>query len=644
MFPPRLIRMAIKMSLLDKINSPADLRGLTPAELEHLAAEIRDLLIQTVSKNGGHLASSLGVVELTIALHRVFNSPDDKIVWDVGHQSYAHKLLTGRREQFATLRQYNGLSGFPVRTESPHDAFGAGHAGTSVSAALGMAIARDMNGMSHQVVAVIGDGSLGAGMAFEAINHVGHLGNKLIVVLNDNGMSISPSVGAVSTLLNQVRFDPMYEFAKKEAKKRVTRLPLGGLAWTLSKRIKSQVEGALLPSMFWEQLGFTYLGPVDGHNIRELEAALSRARDFESRPTLVHVLTKKGKGYTIAEDNATKFHGVSPSISEANSAPSYSQVFGQTVLRLMQENEKVVAITAAMLDGTGLAPVFSEFSDRVFDVGICEQHAVTLAAGLSTQGFIPIVAVYSTFLQRAYDQIIHDVCLQGLPVVFAIDRAGIVGDDGKTHQGSFDISYLRCIPDMIVAAPKDEDEFQHLLYTAVNTGRPMAVRYPRGNGEGVPFKSDLQLMPIGKGEMIRDGQDLAILAMGPAVYAALAAAEQLARDGIDCAVANVRFAKPLDSELILELANRTKKVLTVEENALCGGFGSAVMESLCKLELNGVKVKCLGLPDRFIEHGSQPLLRSMFALNSDGIVRYVRASFPELVLETSSKQLEEANW
>jgi 1-deoxy-D-xylulose-5-phosphate synthase len=624
-------------ALLDKIDSPSDLKTLGQAELEQLAREIRELLIQRVSLNGGHLASNLGVVELTIALHRVFNSPEDKIVWDVGHQSYTHKLLTGRRKHFATLRQFEGLSGFTDRAESEHDVFGAGHAGTSISAALGMALARDLEKRSYQVVAVIGDGSLGTGMAFEALNHAGHLGTKLIVILNDNGMAISPSIGALAKLLNQVRFDPRYEFAKKEARRRVTRLPFGESAWALSKRIKSQLERALLPSAFWEELGFIYLGPVDGHNLRELEAALSRARDFESTPTLVHVLTKKGKGYAVAEANATKFHGVAPPSTTSSQAPSYSQVFAQTLLRLMRENEKVVAITAAMLDGTGLNIVASEFPNRVYDVGICEQHAVTLAAGLATQGFIPIAAIYSTFLQRAYDQVIHDVCIQNLPVVFAIDRAGIVGDDGKTHQGAFDISYLRSIPNLIVSAPKDEDELQHLLFTAVSAGQPMAIRYPRGRGEGVPLKPELAKLPIGKGELLREGQDLAILALGLTVHPALVAAERLAEEGISCAVANARFVKPLDAELVLELASKTKRLLTVEENALAGGFGSAVLELLGKAKLAEVRVECLGLPDTFIEHGSQKLFRSMFDLDAEGIARRVKTSFPELLAKAAAR-------
>jgi len=624
-------------TILSKINCPADLKSLQPTELEQLAVEIRQTLVKTVSENGGHLASSLGAVELTIALHRIFTSPQDKIIWDVGHQSYAHKLLTGRRESFDSIRKYKGLSGFPVCSESSHDAFGTGHAGTSVSAAMGMALARDLAGLNYHVVAVIGDGSLGTGMALEAVNHAGHLGTRLTVVLNDNAMSISPSVGAISRILNQVRFDPRYEFAKRRAKKFASHLPFGESAWALSKWMKSRVERALLPSSFWQQLGFTYLGPVDGHNFVELEAALKRARDYESRPTLVHVLTQKGKGYSLAEVDATKYHGVSPRGNNKNNAPSYSQVFGKTILRLMQENERVVAISAAMLDGTGLSEAAAKFPRRVFDVGICEQHAVTLAAGLATQGFIPIVAIYSTFLQRAYDQIIHDVCLQNLPVVFAIDRAGIVGDDGKTHQGAFDISYLRTIPNIIVAAPKDEDELQHLIFTAVQANQPMAVRYPRGNGEGVAMKPHFRELPIGKGELLRDGEALAILAIGSSVYPALAAADKLSKEGIRCAVVNARFAKPLDNDLILGLANRMR-LITVEENAVAGGFGSAVTDLLGNSELAPVKIEHLGLPDQFVEHGTQEILRYIFNLDCEGIVRKIKLSFPELSAAPSARR------
>ena len=578
--------------ILEKVNSPEDLKALSYVELDELAGELRDEIVKTISLNGGHLASSLGAVELTIALHRIFHSPQDKMIWDVGHQSYAHKLLTGRKDRFSTIRQYGGLSGFPSRQESPHDAFTTGHAGTSISAALGMALARDLNKADYNVIAVIGDGSLGAGMAFEAINHAGHQGTKIIVILNDNGMAISPTLGAMSKLLNQVRIDSRLETAKNKIKRAFGILPLGASALRLSKQAKRGLERVLLPNAFWEQMGFLYLGPLDGHNIREMEAALIRARDYESKPVIIHVLTTKGKGYAAAEDNAVKFHGISPRIpvkENGNGSSSYSQVFGKTVQRLMQENEKIVAISAAMIDGTGLAPVAAEFPARVLDVGICEQHAVTLAAGLATQGFIPIVAVYSTFLQRGYDQIIHDICLQNLPVVFAIDRAGIVGEDGATHQGAFDISYLSNIPNMIVSAPRDEDELQHLLYTAVKAGRPMAMRYPRGHGEGVELNPKLQTLEIGKGEILRDGADLAILAIGSMVYPALNAARLLSKEGIECSVVNARFAKPLDSELILRLARKTGRLVTVEENTLAGGFGSAVLELLAKSKVESSK-------------------------------------------------------
>ena len=620
--------------ILDKIQFPGDLRTLSYTELDQLSKELRIEIVKTISNNGGHLASSLGAVELTIAIHRIFNCPQDKVIWDVGHQSYSHKLLTGRKERFSTIRQYGGLCGFPSREESPYDAFTTGHAGTSISAALGMALARDLKKEHYQVVAVIGDGSLGTGMAFEAINHAGHKGARMIVVLNDNGMAISPTLGAMSRLLNQVRIDSRYEHAKNKFKRAVSRLPLGGSALRLSIQAKRGLERVLLPNAFWEEMGFIYLGPLDGHNIREMEAALIRARDYESKPVIVHVLTTKGKGFAAAEENAVKFHGISP-VDEVkeNGRSSYSQIFGQTVQRLMRENNKVVAISAAMLDGTGLSAAAVEFPDRVIDVGICEQHAVTLAAGLATQGFIPIVAIYSTFLQRGYDQIIHDVCLQKLPVIFAIDRAGIIGEDGATHQGAFDISFLNTIPGMIVSAPKDEDELQHLLYTAVKTGQPMAIRYPRGFGNGIKLKSELELIPVGKGEILRQGSDLAIVAIGSPVRAALDAAELLKLESIECAVINARFAKPLDTELILGVAGKTNRVLTIEENTLAGGFGSSVLSLLVQNGMGQVKVECIGLPDRFIEHGNPELFRSKFDLDSAGIIRRIKTAFPEIGLK-----------
>jgi len=615
--------------LLDRINSSTDLKGLTPRELKQLAPEIREELVARVTANGGHLASNLGVVELTIALHRVFDSPRDKIIWDVGHQSYVHKLLTGRRQDFASLRQYGGLSGFTCRSESQHDPFGAGHASTSVSAALGMAIARDLSGDDYHVIAVIGDGAITGGMALEALNQVGHLGSKLIVVLNDNGMSISSTVGALAKLLSKVRFDPRYYRAKEESKRVLTALPLGDWLWQVSQWVRSGLKGLIMPTMVWEELGFTYMGPIDGHNIRDLEIALIQARDYRLKPTFIHIITTKGKGYLPAEGNAVYFHGVPARGVSAEVIPTYSEVFAQTVLRLARENPRLMVITPAMPEGNCLSIVEAEFPQRVFDVGICEQHAVTFAAGLATQGFIPIVAIYSTFLQRAFDQIIHDICLQDLPVIFAIDRSGIVGEDGKTHQGAFDISYLTLIPNLIVAAPKDENELQHLLYTAVKSGHPMAIRYPRNSGLGVELDTALHEIPMGKWEIVRDGEDVAILAIGAMVAPALEAAQELASNGIEATVVNSRFAKPLDSELITDLTSNIKRIVTVEENALCGGFGSSVVKLLQQSGICDIKVKSIGIPDEFVEQGAQATLRAKYGLDAKGITQQVLALLPD---------------
>jgi len=632
--------------MLERIDEPAALRGLSQQELDELAREVRDLLIGTVSENGGHLASNLGVVELTIALHRVFETPQDKLIWDVSHQCYVHKLLTGRRERFATLRQYGGLSGFTSRAESPHDPFGTGHASTSISAALGMALARDLAGERHHVVAVIGDGALSGGMALEALNHASHLDTKVIVVLNDNGMAISPNIGAISKFLNLLNRAPRYEHVKADTKRTLARLPGGGPILKLVTWLKGRLKGALVPSAFWEKLGFDYIGPIDGHSIRDLEAALSRARDAKRKTTIVHVLTEKGKGYPPAEEDSARFHGLSPNGHGGNGqkpAPSYSDVFGQTVLQLMRQDERIVAVTAAMCEATGLGPAARAFPERVFDVGICEEHGVTMAAGLASRGFRPIVAIYSTFLQRAFDQIIHDVCIQGLPVTFAIDRAGIVGEDGRTHQGAFDLSYLRLLPNMTVAAAKDEEELRHLLYTATRLGGPMAVRYPRGEGVGLPLTGPLQLLPLGVSELLRSGADLTIATVGPAAWAALAAAEELSACGIECAVVNARFIRPLDHETILTLASGSGRLVTIEENALAGGFGSAVLEAMDQAGVINVRVERIGLPDRFIEHGPQELFRAMFDLDAEGIVRRVRAAFPELALEAPSPLIRSAD-
>jgi 1-deoxy-D-xylulose-5-phosphate synthase len=591
--------------LLDRIDSPADLKGLTHPELDRLADELRDVMVSTVTKTGGHLASSLGVVELTIALHRVFDSPRDKLIWDVGHQSYAHKLLTGRRDRFDTLRQYGGLSGFPDPAESPHDAFATGHASTSVSAATGIALARDLAGDDYSVVAIIGDGSLTGGMAFEGLNHVGHLGTRMIVLLNDNAMAISPSVGAMSRILNNIRLDPRYYKTKEEAGRVVTSLPGGRAVEKWFNRMKLGLKGMILPTQIWEAMGFKYIGPVDGHDIPRLESALAKARDYAPRPVFVHVLT------TTASTNG----------------PSYSEVFGEAMAELFRLDERLVGVSAAMMEGTGLSIVAEEFPHRVFDVGICEQHAVTFAAGLATQGFIPIIAVYSTFLQRAFDQVVHDVCGQGLPVVLAIDRAGIVGDDGKTHQGTLDLSYLCCIPNLIVAAPRDEGELRHLLYTGVNAGGPMAIRYPRGKGLGVPLEGEFRKLPIGKGEVLKEGKDVTVVSIGHTVAPSVEAAKVLSGKGIDCGVIDARFAKPLDSDLIMNVAGKTKRLVTVEENALPGGLGNAVAAMFSCVP--DVHVLRLGIPDEFVGHGTQDILRAGYDLDAKGIAQRIEAFMVE---------------
>jgi 1-deoxy-D-xylulose-5-phosphate synthase len=546
----------------------------------------------------------------------------------VGHQSYVHKLLTGRRKRFKTIRQYGGLSGFTNRSESEHDPFGAGHASTSVSAALGMAIARDLAGDDYNVAAVIGDGAITGGMALEALNQLGHLGSRVCVVLNDNGMSISPSVGSIAKLLGRIRFDYRYRWAEEESRKVLSRFPWGRKIWQAGNRVIKGFRGLIIPTVLWEELGFAYMGPIDGHNIKELEKALARARDYRTQPTLIHVITTKGKGYLPAEGDAVYFHGVAAKGAPAKKIPSYSEVFAQTVLRLAREDPKLVAVTPAMPEGNCLSMVEAEFPKRVFDVGICEQHAVTFAAGLATQGFKPVVAIYSTFLQRAFDQVIHDVCLQELPVIFAIDRSGIVGDDGKTHQGTFDISYLMLIPNLIIAAPKDENELQHLLYTAVKANRPMAIRYPRGSGVGVDLEPELHEIPIGKGEILREGEDVAILAIGSVVMPALEAASKLAEQGIEATVVNARFAKPLDAELIINIAGRIKHLVTVEENAVSGGFGNSVVELLQQSGISDVQIKTIGIPDEFVEQGSQAVLRAKYGLDAQGIAKQVLELVP----------------
>ncbi|MBI4698262.1 MAG: 1-deoxy-D-xylulose-5-phosphate synthase [Nitrospirae bacterium] len=611
---------------LEKIKKPEDIKKLTPPELKELSRELREAIIERVAINGGHLASNLGVIDLTIALHYVFNSPQDKIIWDVGHQSYAHKILTGRARAFSTLRQYRGLSGFPKIEESPHDAFGTGHSSTSISAALGIIEGRDQKKESFKVIAVIGDGAMTAGLAFEGLNHAGHLQKDLIVILNDNEMSISPNVGALSAYLNRIMTGDLYTKFKKETKHFLERIPkVGEPVLKMAQRAEDTFKGFFVPGMLFEELGFEYVGPVDGHRIDVLIETLDRFKDFPG-PVLIHTITKKGKGYGPAEKSPWIFHGIGPfDIETGSQMPSghstYSEIFGSCLVRLAKEDNRVVAITAAMTEGTGLAEFARTFPSRLYDVGIAEGHAVTFAAGLATRGLKPVVAVYSTFLQRAYDEIVHDVCLQKLPVIFAIDRAGIVGEDGPTHNGAFDLSYLRHIPNMVVMAPRDETELGNMLKTAVHYNGPVAIRYPRGAASQIPDGTEFKKINIGESEILKTGGDVLILAIGTAVKPALHAGKLLDDMGINACVVNARFAKPIDTPLIASLVKDIKYVLTVEENTVLGGFGSAVLEQLSAMNITDLKIKLLGLPDTFIEQGPQSLLRKMAGLDADKIAR-----------------------
>ncbi len=617
-------------SLLAQIESPSDLKKLHKDQLPQLAEELRQQIVSTVATNGGHLGSSLGVVELTIALHRVFDSPRDKIIWDVGHQAYAHKLLTGRRERFATLRRLGGLSGFPKRTESEHDIFGVGHSSTSISAALGMAAAGDILGETDKIVAVIGDGSLTAGMAFEGLNHAGGLKQKLVVILNDNEMSISPNVGALSAFLSKKMTTDAFIRFKKETEYMLSHVPkIGRDLVNLAKRAEESLKGFMTPGMLFEGFGFDYFGPLDGHNMDELTKTLQNVAQIKG-PVLLHVMTKKGKGYQPAEQNPPKFHGVGPFDAQTGeakgkkpgSAPSYTQVFSQTLCGLAQTDPRIVAITAAMAEGTGLKAFSEQFPERFYDVGIAEQHAVTFAAGLACRGMRPVVAVYSTFLQRAYDQVVHDVCLQQLPVTFAMDRGGLVGADGPTHHGVFDLSFLRHIPNLVFAVPRNEVELQRLMKTAGQYDGPFAYRYPRGAGLGLPLAQQPEAVAVGSGELLRPGADGAIVALGPLVDEALAAAEQLSQQGLSIAVMDARFVKPLDTEALLALAEQVPFIVTAEENVLQGGFGSAVLEFFCDRGIS-IPVRRLGIPDRFIEQGTQAELREQLGLNAAGLVAAV---------------------
>jgi len=631
------------MKHLQQINAPADLRRLRPEQLQEVANEIRQYILETMSRVGGHTGASLGAVELAVALHYAFDTPRDRLVWDVGHQAYAHKILTGRRDELPTIKQYNGLSGFLRRDESEFDTFGAGHASTSLSAALGMAAARDEKGEDHHVVAVIGDSSLAGGMAMEAVNQAGHLKTRLIVLLNDNEMSIAPAVGALTGYLNRIREAQGYHRFKDEVGDLLHDIPsFGERLYQAAKTVKDAIAAAVLPGALVNELGFKYVGYVDGHNPLALVHALEEAKGVKDGPVIVHALTQKGKGYPAREKNYYAWHATgafdlktgTPVKASKPSHPQYTAVFGQTMCELMAKDSKIVALTAAMPDGTGVDKILEKFPDRSFDVGIAEQHCVTFAAGMSTEGLKPVCVIYSTFLQRAFDQIVHDVCLQNLNVKFCMDRAGIVGGDGPTHHGLLDIAYLRGVPNMIAMAPKDEGEMRDMLYTMLEHVGPAAMRYPRGNGTGADIARAPHLLEIGKAELLRDmngGGEVAIIAYGSMAHPSLQAAEELAKEGIEATVVNARFVKPLDAGLLLALARTKRLIVTVEEAYLAGGFGSAVMELL---EENGlldtVRVVRMGVPDRIITHGDPKLLLAKYGLDADGIYTRVRENWEVL--------------
>ncbi len=618
------------MSLLEKINSPADLKKLDRKDLPVLADEIRKVIVDVVSKNGGHLASSLGAVELAIAIHYVFDTPDDKLIWDVGHQAYAHKLLTGRRDTFHSLRQHKGLAGFTRIEESPYDTVSTGHSSTSISAGLGVAHAKYLKKEKSKVIAVIGDGSMTAGLAYEGLNQAGDKfkDRELIVILNDNDMSISRNVGALSSFLSRTLSGKRLQEARKEFGEFLRSLPkIGGDVYQWAKRTEESFKTFTTPGMLFEAFNFEYFGPINGHKLNHLIDILNNIK-YLKEPVLLHVTTRKGKGYAPAEENPIYFHGcgcfeveTGNCIDPKTTVPSYTEVFGQTMIRLAEKDERIVAVTAAMPEGTGLANFAEAYPDRFFDVGIAEQHGVTFAAGMATEGLKPVVAIYSTFLQRAYDQVMHDVCLDRLPVIFAIDRGGIVGEDGSTHHGLFDMSFLRCLPNMVIMAPADENELQHMLATAIEHDGPIALRYPRGSATGIPLDEVIKPLPLGKGQILENGDDILILAIGKSVGDALAAGNTLKEQGISATVVNCRFVKPLDVKLISSLAERIPRVITVEENALQGGFGSAVLEALNDAGINGLHVKRIGVADTFVEHGPQQLLRSIYGIDAAAIVK-----------------------
>ncbi len=617
---------------LSKVDSTDDLKRLNNREIQILADEIRSFLIDSVSKTGGHLASNLGVVELTLALHTVFNSPDDKIIWDVGHQAYVHKILTGRREQFSTLRQYKGLSGFPKRYESEHDHFDTGHSSTSISAAMGLATARDLNNDNHHVIAVIGDGAMTGGLAFEALNHIGQSEKDIIVILNDNEMSISPNVGGLSNYLNKIRTAPIYSKVKDDVENLISNIPaIGKTVMKTAEKAKDSIKYFFVPGVLFEELGFTYIGPIDGHNYNALYEVMNRTKNIKG-PVLLHVITKKGKGYPLAEKSPDKFHGVNPFKVETGkpvynkSTLSYSEIAGKTLVECAEKDEKIVAITAAMPSGTGLSDFANKYPNRFFDVGIAEQHAATFAAGMAAGGYKPVFAVYSTFLQRAYDQVIHDACIQNLPVTYLIDRAGLVGNDGETHHGSLDISFLSCIPNLTFLAPKDGLELREMVKFAMDHNGPIAIRYPRGS---VELENEELLNPIqvGKGEVIYEkGYDALIIALGTVNQMALDICKELETNNIFTTLINPRFIKPIDKELITNLAKKHKRIYTIEDNAKIGGFGSQVQVLLNDYKILK-EVKVFALPDEFIEHGDVDILYNKLGLNCDSIIKEIKSDF-----------------
>ncbi len=610
--------------LLQQVDFPADLRRLNESDLPALAAELRRFLIGTVSKTGGHLAAGLGTVELTIALHYVFNTPEDRLVWDVGHQTYPHKILTGRRERMLSLRQKGGLSGFPRRSESPYDTFGVGHASTSIGAALGMAVAAARAGSDRNVVAIIGDGALSGGMAFEALNNAGNMDANLLVVLNDNDMSISPNVGAMSNYLARILSGKVYASVREGSKTVLSTLPP---VWELAKRAEEHMKGMIMPGTFFEELGFNYFGPIDGHDLHTLVKTLRNLRGLKG-PRFLHIVTRKGKGYKPAEGDPCVYHGVTPfdpatgKMEKKPARKTYAQVFGEWMCDMAAADPRLIGITPAMREGSGLVAFSERFPERYFDVGIAEQHALTFAAGLACEGLRPVVAIYSTFLQRAYDQLIHDICLQNLPVTLAIDRAGLVGSDGPTHAGNFDLSYLRCLPNITVMAPSDENECRQMLFTAFSLDGPAAVRYPRGSGTGTEVEPVMHALPVGKAELRRRGRGVAILAFGSLLAPALAAAEEL-----NATVVNMRFVKPLDTQMVFSIARNHTLLVTVEENTVLAGAGSAVIEALADEGIS-VPVVHLGLPDSFIDQGERDELLAQCGLDAAGICRAVRAAAP----------------